>query len=72
LLIKIDKLRLIKKLISKLKTLNKTNKFNKEQILNKTIKSIKNLNKNSNYKRIIDKNIISFLKEKYLMRALSS
>ncbi len=42
LLIKINKLRLTKKLISKSKIFNRTNRFNKEQIFNKTIKLIEN------------------------------
>jgi len=70
LLIKINKLRLIEKLISRLKISSKINKFNKEQTFDKTIKSIKNLSKRSNYKRIINKSVVNFLKEKYLIQVL--
>ncbi len=69
-LIKINKLRLIEKLISRLKISSKINKFNKEQTFDKTIKSIKNLSKRSNYKRIINKSVVNFLKEKYLIQVL--
>jgi len=69
LLIKIDKLRLIAKLVSKLRIFNKTSRFNKKQTLNKTIESIKRtIDKNSNYERIVDKNVVNFLKERHLMR----
>ncbi len=52
---------------------SRTNRSNKEQTLNKIVKSIKRIiNKNNYYERIVDESVVSFLKEKHLMRASSS
>ncbi len=73
--IKINRLKLTKKLVSKLRIFSKIDRFNKEQIFDKTVKLIENrkiIDKNSNYKRIVNKSVVSFLKRKYLIQVLSS